>query len=1206
MLVSVAGQLVRALELGSHLVLREVRDVIFTFVYPRFRRAALHFNVGREPDFRSEGADIVVRAVHILHVVDGAFFHHLLPDFGQSRDDALDQPLVHLRRREAACVGVRRVHAMVAGQERCADEVNLRALACVCGQLIGAEVTHFPAIGFQRPQRHLAAYRVAQIAAPESAEMDDALGIVGEAARVALGRTEDQRLAGYGVNELGQLRVADFHRGRLGGVDLQIPASCLMTQDDQFAVGGRSCAERVGRPLDGETVDVLDLEAHESIVLHAGEQAGVRSGLAEGRVHHQRPRVGDAVLKKLDAGVEIGFAVERHFGCQIGMRDIGELRLIAHLDQDAVFRLKVVLCLVIPLDGVHLHIGQCFGVRADSRQFAALPDGLHVDVAVNKARGLVPVLELVIDRHAFLISTGGQSLVVYCIGRIGVVCFLVDDVQVIHPADVIHAGRFAELRGQDSGRNDVGQHAVPAGVGVYRGNAALSGRSGDRAGLNGIGAILVSVDIDLIELGAVPVVEGDEILLYQRVVGEHNVAPCRAVSVQLALTHDGRVDLAGQDRLFEIVVALVKTLQANQSVQQIGILQNPVDAENTDSGNARCSLDDAQHVQHRAFLDAQGAKITIAGDREVGQLLQGDGRKAGNCRDMRRSDLAASREGYAGNAAVRCFQRDKCAAAGQVEGDGHVRASADVQRFQQSVVAKADGRGVGIAVAGRAVAEFQPAQLDRAGNVEIADVQRCQIADVRNVGSAVQIDFRIVQGVDGAFQLVGLVAFGADAGFTGTGFKVDVHVRVRRDGDLAAGRNASPILRRVCAEGDGIGRGNRSVVLAGAVLFLIGFVLRALVFLGSVHHFQIRDGSVIGEGPDVLFPHILNDEGFRSCALVRLELGENALCIPRAIGFQRGEQGLAGIEHQVADIAPDDGIGGVENVLRTDSVRVLHAVGEGQATFVVVAVAGVVVIVLRKIPVYAVISRDEHVFGAVIDHAVTLGEQVVIDQRIVDEVVAVLIEPLRSAVLSRVMRVGGFAVGHAVFKLRVGRRRAVGGNYPAQKALECDLVGVGRFIRVAELKAALAIPRFIVKVGILEKTLVVGVVADLNTALKRVIRRIMALSEHVQILLAVVHIAAAKQRRAASRNADRTHLHRFAAGVVEEYDTGMALNRVAHLGIGGSGRVDVRLIGVVLVRQHNVIGVLRRSDVQLDIEIIDADAVLRHAVYFGSRTVTEG
>ena len=115
-----------------------------------------------------------------------------------------------------------------------------------------------------------------------------------------------------------------------------------------------------------------------------------------------------------------------------------------------------------------------------------------------------------------------------------------------------------------------------------------------------------------------------------------------------------------------------------------------------------------------------------------------------------------------------------------------------------------------------------------------------------------------------------------------------------------------------------------------------------------------------------------------------------------------------------------------------------------------------------------------------------------------------------------------------------------------------------------------------------------GVVAQLDNDFVRALRAIKALC--FLVLLAVTEIADTVENPLALSEAFLVAL------VVDEDDAWVELHRVADFRIRGPSRTNIGLVFIEQLGQHSVVEVLRRRDVQLDVEVGLADGAIRHVV----------
>ena len=743
---------------------------------------------------------------------------------------------------------------------------------------------------------------------------------------------------------------------------------------------------------------------------------------------------------------------------------------------------------------------------------------------------------------------------------------------------------------------DVGKLLIPADEGKHLiDSGGLDGRV-DQTGSDGVFCCAVLADGLGVQDRAVIVLERDGAGADHLIVGHGQIEEPRHDGGQLSLRHDRDMCCALEDEFRSGVARLVQTGKVFQAKQHVGVVHRPVHVRQAATTEACRRAHERVGVDCCGVLDPDRAEIGAVHSKR-GQVRELPGNQAVQRAELGRLDRSTQREGHAGNAAAGQQKRFQGGEGGQVKCLLQLRRSAQVEVFEQRVCADADRRQVLVRVAVCLRACGEAAQTACALKVDELAVQTGNGTDLNHIGSEVDIDFRVAQRLlNGADDLICRASFRALTDAVGAVFDDDIAVGIRGDGEVAGRRDTRPLVRGVASELNFIVHGHRAVILGGHIALLVCLELGTLVGLVALHHVNVRGVAVVDIGHEVFAPHIFGHQRFRARRLMRGKFGKDAFGAPRTRRLSVLEHGFQLCAKAVTDIAPEHRGRGVEYGLGAHAVSVFKAVAEGQTAFVVVAVCGVVIVVLADVPavvlhVRIVLIGDENVLGTVVDHAVALGEQVVVKQAVHGEVVADLGLELRRAVLLRVVRVGRPIVGHGRAERISGRRGCIGGNYPRQHGLECRLHLCGGILRVAELKGPVAVPRLRGEVSRLKQTLAGNVVGNLDAALKRTFA---GLTEHCEVLLRVVHIAIAVQDRRACADRPCANAHGVRAGVGEEYGAGVALDGITDAGVSTAAFGQEGLEVVVVVGQDGVVRVLAGRHVQLDIEVRHGDVVLGH------------
>ena len=766
----------------------------------------------------------------------------------------------------------------------------------------------------------------------------------------------------------------------------------------------------------------------------------------------------------------------------------------------------------------------------------------------------------------------------------------------IVPTDGVIPRRLGILRRHNEVFEDVCELLIPADEGKHLIDSGGLDRRVDQTGSDGVFRRAVLADGLSVQDRAVVVFERDGAGADHLIVGYGQIEEPRHDGSQFGLRHDGDMRCAFEDEFRSGVARLVQTGEVFQAKQHIGVVHRPTDIRQTATTEACRRAHERVGVNCCGVLDPDRAEIGAVHSKR-GQVRELPGNQAVQRAELGRLDRSTQREGHAGNAAAGQQKRFQGGEGGQVKCLLQLRRSAQVEVFEQRVCADADRRQVLVRVAVCLRACGEAAQTACALKVDELAVQTGNGTDLNHIGSEVDIDFRVAQRLlNGADDLICRASFRALTDAVGAVFDDDIAVGIRGDGEVAGRRDTRPLVRGVASELNFIVHGHRAVILGGHIALLVCLELGTLVGLVALHHVNVRGVAVVDIGHEVFAPHIFGHQRFRARHLMRGKFGKDAFGAPRTRRLSVLEHGFQLCAKAVTDIAPEYRGRGVEYRLGAHAVGVFKAVAEGQTAFVVVAVCGVVIVVLADVPavvlhVRIVLIGDENVLGTVVDHAVALGEQVVVKQAVHGEVVADLGLELRRAVLLRVVRVGRPIVGHGRTKRVTGRSGGIGGNHPRQHGLECCLHLCGGFFGIAELKGTVAVPRLGGEVSRLEQALAGNVVGNLDAALKRTFA---GLTEHCKVLFAVVHVAVAIQDRSACADRPCADAHGVCAGVGEEHRAGVALDGIADTGVSTAAFGQEGLEVVVVVGQNGVVRVLAGCHVQLDIEVRHGNVVFRH------------
>ena len=782
----------------------------------------------------------------------------------------------------------------------------------------------------------------------------------------------------------------------------------------------------------------------------------------------------------------------------------------------------------------------CYGVRQRGRNEHCV----NVNVAGDIVRQRVPAHPDRAGGGRQLTTTEGNAVM----RRHSV---SLQKLSAIVPTDGVIPRRLRILRRHNEVFEDVCELLIPADEGKHLIDSGGLDRRVDQTGSDGVFRRAVLADSLRIQDCAVVVLECDGAGADHLIVGHGQIEePCHDGS-QFGLRHDGDMRCALEDEFRSGVARLVQTGEVFQAKQHVGVVHRPVHVRQAATTEACRRAHKRVGVDCCGVLDPNRAEVGAVHSKR-GQVRELPGNQAVQGAELGRLDRSAQREGHAGDTAAGQQERFQGSQGGQVKRLLQLRRAAQVEVFEQRVCADADRRQILVRVAVRLCTCGEAAQAARTLKVDELAVQTGNGTDLNHVGSEVDIDFRVAQRLlNGADDFIRRASFRALTDAVGAVFDDDIAVGIRGDGEVAGRRDARPLVRGVASELDFVVHRHRAVILGGHIALLVRLKLGTLVGLVALHHVDVRRVAVVDIGHEVFAPHIFGHQRFRARGLMRGKLGKDALSAPCTCRLAVLEHGFQLCAEAVTDIAPEHGGRGVEYGLGAHAVGVLKAVTECQTAFVVVAVCGVVVVVLADVPavilhVRIVLIGDENVLGAVVDHAVALSEQVVIEQAVHGEVVADFGLELRRAILLRVVRVGRPIVGHGRTERISGRRGGIGGNHPRQHGLERRFHLCGGILGIAELKGPVAVPRLRGEVSRLEQTLAGNVVGNLNAALKRMLA---GLAEHCKVFLRVVHIAIAVQDRRACADRPCADAHGVCAGVGEEYGAGVALDGITDAGV---------------------------------------------------------
>ena len=362
--------------------------------------------------------------------------------------------------------------------------------------------------------------------------------------------------------------------------------------------------------------------------------------------------------------------------------------------------------------------------------------------------------------------------------------------------------------------------------------------------------------------------------------------------------------------------------------------------------------------------------------------------------------------------------------------------AAQVDVFQQLIVTEAYRSQVEVGVTVCVRSGNNLAQAVRRCKVNVLAIQARNRTDFSNIGRQIGVDFGIAQSLcNRAINEVSHTALRSDTNAVRAVFDDNVTVMVQSNIEVTRRVNSRPRGRGVASKRDCVRRSDRAVVFGTHVPFLIGFKLRALVRLIALHHVDVCGIGIVDKGSKILAPHIFNDKSFRTSALMLRIFCKDSGSVPCTGGLTILKHGFQIVTQVVTNVTPQNRIGSVESQLCADGINVLNTVGESQAAFVVVTVSSVVIVVLSDIPavradVRIILIGEEHVFSAVVDHAVSFRKQVMIQHGITAKVFVEFCDKLCGTILSRVVCVGRPVDRHSAVQSVAGGLRGVRRYHP--------------------------------------------------------------------------------------------------------------------------------------------------------------------------------
>ena len=495
--------------------------------------------------------------------------------------------------------------------------------------------------------------------------------------------------------------------------------------------------------------------------------------------------------------------------------------------------------------------------------------------------------------------------------------------------------------------------------------------------------------------------------------------------------------------------------------------------------------------------------------------------------------------------------------------------------FQQRIVANRKVGQVCVAVAFGAVANLQVGQFRTMAKINIPRVKSTNVANALYQAGIVNINLGIVHGCNRALNRVGLAALTTHFYRVGAIQNTHIGICIRADMKRTVRLHTCPVGRGIAADRHIISRAGRTAVLARNILFLVLLVLTALVAFVAVHHRQVIGRSIVFIGAEIFAPHVHDPKLFGLHILVRLNLAQNTVCTPGQSALTVQVHLLQVVRKKISYLAPQLAVCRVKHALGANGVGVLIAVSQCQSALIVVALAGIVIIIHAKIPMDQIFCVGEHILGAVIHHCVALSEQIIEQYTVLDEVV--------------------LKVGLKLFVICI--------YYPGQQALPgilcllCFFLGT-LFANIAELKAVVAVPGFLAQIITQKAGLGIGVVVNLNNNFL-VVFGVHTLG--VIVLLAVANITAGVKMPLAILK-HRCVLH---VRLLNKYHARVKRHRVAHLRVLFLCLTGIRIKRVVFICNAGIVCVFRACNVYLDIEIFLRDTILCQGIGAAGAVVTK-
>ena len=331
---------------------------------------------------------------------------------------------------------------------------------------------------------------------------------------------------------------------------------------------------------------------------------------------------------------------------------------------------------------------------------------------------------------------------------------------------------------------------------------------------------------------AIQVVKVHRVLRRHGSVGDGQRWPCLVVHIQLSAADGVHEDLAGQVGVRQGSQAVdVQTADAVQPVQQRGVGQIPVDADQTRLHQTRGMLHDRLGVDV-GILDPQRLHVRVVRKGECLQLREADHLQRARVIDRCRLQRAAGREGHCSEGRSGRVHVDQSGASGQIQRAGDRRQVLRVQALEHPVCADGQRSERCIAVAFLRGPDLDRPQPVRAHEGGLRRIQLRQASDLLHHAGGVDIDDRVGHGHVGEVHDHRLPLGGKHVIDQVADRHVDVHFVVHLQRQLALGRHAlRPGRDFLTSEIETVRACGGSGVLGRHVLFLEAFIVQPLVDL---------------------------------------------------------------------------------------------------------------------------------------------------------------------------------------------------------------------------------------------------------------------------------------------------------------------------------------------------------------------------------------